>query len=114
MRKGYRNFIRSIVAAGCICLLTGCGIVRSYSGAETTVNAEEISEEQFLEIVSPEKNVLCQVVEPNEVIAFIQNEKIEEWEDVNEIPVQAELQSIIISYEKITENFWVEKGAPEI
>lgn len=114
MRKVYRNFIRSIVAAGCICLFTGCGIVRPYSGAETTINAEEISEEQFLEIVSPEKIVLCQVVEPNEVIAFIQNEKIEEWEDVSEIPVQAELQYIIISYEKVTENFWLEKGAPEI
>ena len=50
-----------MVAAGCICLSTGCGIVKSYSGAETTVNAEEISEEQFLEIVSPEKIVLCQV-----------------------------------------------------
>lgn len=114
MRKVYRNFIRSIAAAGCICLFTGCGIVKSYSGAETTVNAEEISEEQFLEIVSPEKIVLCQIVEPNEVIAFIQNEKMEEWEDVSEIPVQAELQYIIISYEKVTENFWLEKGAPEI
>ena len=71
MRKVYRNFIRSMVAAGCICLFTGCGIVKSYSGGETTVNAEEISEEQFLEIVSPEKIVLCQVVEHNEVIAFI-------------------------------------------
>ena len=111
MRKVYRNFIRSIVAAGCICLFTGCGIVKSYSGGETTVNAEEISEEQFLEIVSPEKIVLCQVVEPNDVIAFIQNEKMEEWEDVSEIPAQAELQYIIISYEKITEKFWVEKGA---
>ena len=57
-----------------------------------------------MEIVSPEKIVLCQVVEPNEVIAFIQNEKIEEWEDVSEIPMQAELQYIIISYAKITEN----------
>lgn len=114
MRKVYRNFIRSIVAAGCICLFTGCGIVKSYSGAETTVNAEEISEEQFLEIVSPEKIVLCQVVEPDEVIAFIQNEKVEEWEDVREIAAQAELQYIIISYEKISENFWLEKGAPEI
>lgn len=114
MRKVYRNLIRSIVAAGCICLFTGCGIVKSYSSAKTTVNAEEISEEQFLEIVSPEKIVLCQVVEPNEVIAFIQNEKIEEWEDVSEIPMQAELQYIIISYAKITENFWLEKGAPEI
>ncbi len=114
MRKVYRNFIRSIVAAGCICLFTGCGIVKSYSGAGTMVNAEEISEEQFLEIVSPEKIVLCQVVEPNEVIAFIQNEKMEEWEDVSEIPVQAELQYIIISYEKVTENFWLERGVPEI
>lgn len=113
MGKGYKNLIRSI-AAGCICLFTGCGIVKSYSGAEITVNAEEISEEQFLEIVSPENIVLGQVVEPNEVIAFIQNEKMEEWEDVSEIPVQAELQYIIISYEKITENFWLEKGAPEI
>lgn len=114
MRKLYKNFIRSMVAAGCICLSTGCGIVKSYSGAETTVNAEEISEEQFLEIVSPEKIVLCQVVEPNEVIAFIQNEKMEEWEYVSEIPMQAEFQYIIISYEKVTEKFWVEKGAPEI
>ncbi|MDE6603568.1 MAG: hypothetical protein K2K90_15770 [Lachnospiraceae bacterium] len=114
MRKVYKNFIRSIVAAGCICLLTGCGSVKSYSVTETMVNAEEISEEQFLEILSPEKVVLCQVVEPNEVIAFIQNEKMEEWEDVREIPVQAELQYIIISYEKVTENFWLEKGAPEI
>lgn len=114
MRKVYRNFIRSIAAAGCICLFTGCGIVKSYSVAETTVNAEEISEEQFLEIVSPEEIVLCQVVGPNEVIAFIQNEKMEEWEDVSEIPAQAELQYIIISYEKVTENFWLEKGAPEI
>lgn len=114
MGKGYKNLIRSIVAAGCICLFTGCGIVKSYSGAEITVNAEEISEEQFLEIVSPENIVLCQIVEPNEVIAFIQNEKMEEWEDVSDIPVQAKLQYIIISYEKITENFWLEKGAPEI
>ena len=114
MRKVSKNFIRSIVAAGCICLFTGCGIVKSYSGAETTVNAEEISEEQFVEIVSPEKIVLCQVVEPNEVIAFIQNEKMEEWEYVSEIPMQAELQYIIISYKKVTENFWLEKGAPEI
>ena len=114
MRKLYKNFIRSMVAAGCICLSTGCGTVKSYSGAETTVNAEEISEEQFLEIVSPEKIVLCQVVEPNDVIAFIQNEKMEEWEYVSEIPMQAELQYIIISYEKVTEKFWVEKGAPEI
>ena len=112
MRKLYKNFIRSMVAAGCICLSTGCGTVKSYSGAETTVNAEEISEEQFLEIVSPEKIVLCQVVEPNEVIAFIQNEKMEEWEYVSEIPMQAKY--IIISYEKVTEKFWVEKGAPEI
>ena len=95
-------------------MFTGCGIVKSYSGAETTINAEEISEEQFLEIMSPEKIVLCQIVEPNEVIAFIQNEKLEEWEDVSEIPVQAELQYIIISYEKVTENFWLERGAPEI
>lgn len=114
MGKGYKNLIRSIAAAGCIGLFTGCGIVKSYLGAETTVNAEEISEEQFLEIVSPENIVLGQVVEPNEVIAFIQNEKMEEWEDVSEIPVQAKLQYIIISYEKITENFWLEKGAPEI
>lgn len=114
MGKGCKNLIRSIAAAGCICLFTGCGIVKSYSGAETTVNAEEISEEQFLEIVSPENIVLCQVVEPNEVIAFIQNEKMEEWEYVSEIPVQAKLQYIIIFYEKITENFWLEKGAPEI
>lgn len=39
---------------------------------------------------------------------------MEEWEDVSEIPVQAELQYIIISYEKVTENFWLERGAPEI
>lgn len=48
MRKVYKNFIRSIAAGGCICLFTGCGIVKSYSGAETTVNDEEISEEQFI------------------------------------------------------------------
>ena len=114
MRKLYKNFIRSMVAAGCICLSTGCGIVKSYSGAETTVNAEEISEEQFLEIVSPEKIVLCQVVEPNDVIAFIQNEKMEEWEYVSEIPMQAKLQYIITSYEKISEEFWKKKGVPEI
>ena len=114
MRKVYNNVIKSIVVAGCICLLTGCEIVKSYSGVEATVNSEKISEEQFLEIVSPEKIVLCQVVESNEVIAFIQNEKMEEWEYVNEIPTQAELQYIIISYEKITEIFGVEKGVPEI
>lgn len=37
MRKVYRNFIRSVVAAGCICLFTGCGIVKLYSGAKTRV-----------------------------------------------------------------------------
>ncbi|MBP3475451.1 MAG: hypothetical protein J6K48_03930 [Lachnospiraceae bacterium] len=114
MRKVYKNFIRSIVAAGCICLFTGCGIVKSYSGAETTVNAEEISEEQLFEIASPEEIVLCQVVEPNAIIVFIQNEKIEEWEYVNEIPMQAKLQYTITSYEKIADEFWKEKGMPEI
>lgn len=111
MRKVYKNFIRSIVAAGCICLFTGCGIVKSYSGAETTVNAEEISEEQLFEIASPEEIVLCQVVEPNAIIVFIQNEKIEEWEYVNEIPMQAKLQYTITSYEKIADEFWKEKGS---
>lgn len=114
MRKVYKNFIRSIVAAGCICLFTGCGIVKSYSGAETTVNAEEISEEQLFEIASPEEIVLCQVVEPNAIIVFIQNEKIKEWEYVNEIPMQAKLQYTITSYEKIADEFWKEKGMPEI
>lgn len=114
MRKVYKNFIRSIVAAGCICLFTGCGIVKSYSGAETTVNAEEISEEQLFEIASPEEIVLCQVVEPNAISVFIQNEKIEEWEYVNEIPMQAKLQYTITSYEKIADEFWKEKGMPEI
>ena len=114
MSKVYRSFILSIVAAGCICLFTGCENLKANSSVGTMIKEEEISEEQFFEIASPEEIVLCQVVEPDAIIAYFQNEKMEEWEYVNEIPVQAELQYIITSYEKITEKFWVEKGAPEI
>ena len=114
MSEVYGKFIMAIVTAGCISLFTGCGTEKSYSKTETTINTEEISEEQFWEIASPEEVVLCQVAEKNAIIAFIENEKREEWEYVSEIPRQAELQYIITSYEKITEEFRQEKGVPEI
>lgn len=103
-----------IIAMYCIFLLTGCETEKTYSRMETMINPEEISEEQFFEIVSPEEVVLCQIIKKNTIIDFIQNEKIEEWEEVNEIPKQAELQYFIISYEKVTDEFWLERGAPEI
>lgn len=104
----YKIFIYAIILISCIFLLIGCGL------SDTTINPEEISEEQFIEIVSPDGVVLCQVVGKNAIIDFIQNEKMEEWEEVSEIPVQAKLQYIITSYEKVTEEVWRERGAPEI
>lgn len=114
MSKVTKKFLLSIIAVWCICLFTGCGTKNAYSCVETTINTEEISEEQFFEIASPEEIVLCQITEPNAIIAFIQNEKMEEWEYVSEIPMQAKLQYIITSYEKISEEFWEKKGVPEI
>lgn len=109
-----KKFIPAILAMYCICLLTGCETENTDSRIETMINPEEISEEQFIEIVSPKEVVLCQVIENNTIIDFIQNEKTEEWEKVNEIPKQAQLQYYIFSYEKVTDEFWLERGAPEI
>ena len=96
MSKSNKKFILFIIAVWCICLFTGCGTKTASSRAETTINAEEISEEQFFEIASPEEIVLCQIAEPNAIIAFIQNEKMEEWEYVSEIPMQAKLQYMFL------------------
>ena len=114
MSKINKNFILAIIAMCCICLLAGCENEKIYSIMETTIKTEEMSEEQFIEMMSPEEVVVCQVVGKNTIIDFIQNEKIEEWEEISEIPKQAELQYFIISYEKVTDEFWREKGAPEI
>ena len=107
MSKIYQRFRPAIIAICCTCLLTGCE-------TETTINPEDVSEEQFIEIVSPEEVVLCQVIGKNAIIDFIQNKKLKEWEEVSEIPKQAELQYFIISYEKVTDEFWQKRGAPEI
>ena len=114
MSKIHQNFMLGIIAMCCICLLTGCETEKTFSTMETTINPEEVSEEQFIEIVSPEEVVLCQLIGKNAVIDFIQNEKSEEWEEVSEIPKQAKLQYLIISYEKVTDEFWQKSGAPEI
>ena len=88
MSKIHQNFMLVIIAMCCICLLTGCETEKTFSTMETTINPEEVSEEQFIEIVSPEEVVLCQLIGKNAVIDFIQNEKSEEWEEVSEIPKQ--------------------------
>lgn len=114
MSKIYQKFISAIIAICCTCPLTGCEKETTFSAIETTINPEDVSEEQFIEIVSPEEVVLCQVIGKNEIIDFIQNKKLKEWEEVSEIPKQAELQYFIISYEKVTDEFWQQRGAPEI
>lgn len=111
-RKEY--YTLAIGAICSTCLLAGCDTERAYSEVETAISPEEISEEQFIEIVSPEGTVLCQIVGKKALIDFFQNEKMKEWKKVSEIPVQAELQYTISSYEKVTEGFWLGKGAPRI
>lgn len=111
-RKEYYILVIAVVC--CICLLAGCETEKTYSGVETAISPEEISEEQFIEIASPEGTVLCQIVGKKALIDFFQNEKREEWKETSEIPMQAELQYMITSYEKVTEEFWQGKGAPEI
>lgn len=114
MSKIYQKFISAIIAICCTCLFTGCETETTFSTIETTINPEDVSEEQFIEIVSPEEVALCQVIGKNAIIDFIQNKKLKEWEEVSEIPKQAELQYFIISYEKVTDEFWQKRGAPEI
>lgn len=114
MSKIYQKSISAIMAICCTCLFTGCETETTFSTTETTINPEDVSEEQFIEIVSPEEVALCQVSGKNAIIDFIQNKKRKEWEEVSEIPKQAKLQYFIISYEKVTDEFWQKRGAPEI
>lgn len=78
------------------------------------INPEEISEEQLIEIISPDDEVLCQIIEKNDIIEYFQKENYAEWEEVKEVPAQADLQYMIMAYAKVTDEFWLEKGAPEI
>ena len=93
-----------------ISLFTGCSAERP--GA--AINPEDVAEEQFVEFVSPDREVVCQVIGKEGVLSYLQNTNFSEWMQCNEIPASAELQYFIVSYEKVTEDFFLKRGAPEI
>lgn len=112
-----KKLIFAITLMCCITLLVGCEIKKTPetdNALAATINLEDVSEEQLIEFVSTEDIVIFQINGKNDIANYLQNANRTEWEEINEIPARAELQYIIMSYEKVTDEFWLEKGAPEI
>lgn len=112
-----KKLVFAITLMCCLTLIAGCEMKKTQetdNALASTINPEDVSEEQLIEFVSTEDIVIFQINEKNDIANYQQNTNRTEWEEVNEIPAQAELQYIIMSYEKVTDEFWLEKGAPEI
>lgn len=112
-----KKLVFAITLMCCITLLVGCEMKKTQetdNALAATINPEDVSEEQLIEFVSTEDIVIFQINGKNDIANYLQNANRTEWEEVNEIPAQAELQYIIMSYEKVIDEFWLEKGAPEI
>lgn len=100
-----------------VCLLSGCGTLKvsgEESLPEAVIDPDDISEEQLIEILLPDETVVCQVNEKEGLTAYMQNTNFAGWDEVDTIPNQAELRYIIMSYEKVTDEFFLENGAPEV
>lgn len=103
-----KKLVFAITLMCCITPLVGCEMKKAQetdNALATTINPEDVSEEQLIEFVSPEDIVIFQINGKNDIANYLQNANWTEWEEVNEIPAQAELQYIIMSYEKVTDEF---------
>ena len=103
--------------------LTGCGgreplgresPSQAMAYLETSINPDDVQEEQLIEILSPQKTIVCQITGKTALIDYFEHENFAKWEQADAVPQEARLQRIVMSYEKVTDDFWLKRGAPSI
>lgn len=103
----------TLIAAGSLGLFSGCA-TNSAAKTDTAISREEVSEEQFIEIASPDGAVMRQITDLDSIIEYIENIDILQWKELDTIPAQAALLYTFTSYEKVTDPYWLEQGSPKI
>lgn len=82
-------------------LLVGCSQKESY------VDYVDNDKNQLLEVMDSKNNIIRQTTDNRVIAELVSNEKIEEWIEVEKLPLNTEKLYVFYSYEQITESIFI-------